>query len=350
MAFAGCTEHATIAAPEVAADVDPNLLAADGRDLRLKLEKTDAIEKPDWAIGHWFGHHVFFGGDDTEGSHYPTVVVRDDGADWFLATDDVEAAKTEAVFDLPLLGKIAKKDLKTTGLGATWEMYKFPLKDGLAWDWTGLVASNPTNAREMTLKYTVTYNPSIDTPDGVRPGFDITAKNADGKSVFFYDFVPDIGWYAHFYMYNVDTDAPDDYVLHSMSMGHGKDWKGTFFIDEAKVLLEEHNGVAADPDAPTTVPYANAKPLLTFTMDASAKYLMGFVYVVAFGGVQETNVIDPAANRHEYQAVGAPVAVVGAFVDTAAVPGDWKVVSVGAGAIALQIVFLWQVTETTGTL
>jgi hypothetical protein len=350
--MAGCVEDPNVSIPNSVASDAPTNLVRDGRDLRKDLKETDVIEAPEWKVGDWFGHHVFFEGGPEAGLHINTIVVKEQGDSWFLATDDKQMAKLESVFDIPIIGPVSKKDLSATGFGSAWEPYVFPLKQGATWTRKVMTGDQFGGSEEISVKYEVVYNPRISTPDGDRPGFDIFGKVDGGKVLYAYDFVPDIQWYAHFYEYNLDTEQPEDYDFHVMSMGHGAAWTGTYYIDEARPVVQEHHGYFVDPTDPAGA-YVDPEPYIPFTVDDKATYVYGFAFSVAFMGVQETLIVDPQNNRHEFQAVATSeeeATEVSGELDLPAQAGEWKAVGVGAGGAAIWGVFLWQVTETAATL
>lgn len=348
VAFAGCAGETAPIVPAVESSIDPKLIAGDGRDLRTQLQATDEIALPDWKIGDSFGHHVFFEGGPQDGLHLSTIVVEDQGASWLVATDDKQTAKLEAAYDLPILGSLSKKDLSSTGFGVEWRMYDFPLKNGKTWSRDVTTQDEQGNPQTVQVNYEVAFNGAIATPDGSRPGFDITGRT-DGGVLFFYDFVPDIKWYAHFYEYNLATDAPDDYNFHVMSMGHDSGWTGTYYVDTSAPLMEVFGGMGIDPDAPTQ-PFLPTEPHDTFTVAAGATYIVGFAGAFAIAGVHEVLIIDPANNRHEYQAVGTPEGETFSDVDLPAVPGEWRVVKAGVGVASFHFIFLYAITETSKVL
>lgn len=346
--FAGCTDAPTVA-PPLTADVPTNLLK-DGRDLRTDLKETDVIEGPLWDLGDSFGHHLFFEGGPSGGVHIQTYVVEDDGGSWFLATDDEYMAKIEAVWDIPILGNIKKDDLSSTGFGNPWEPYEFPLQHGKTWTGEVMTGDIFGGSESVPITYEVTYNPAISTPDGNRPGFDITGTTEEGI-LLAYDFVPDIQWYAHFYNYDLSTDAPEDFTFHVMSMGHEKNWSGEYFVDTAEVAVAIDHGIAADPDNPGAPYVAPGAPTM-FTIDEGATYVYGYAYAVAFAGVQEVMIVDPANKQYEFRAVWDDpddVAEASGELDLPAVAGEWRIAGVGAGAVTVWGVHLWQVTQETKT-
>lgn len=313
---------------------------------------SDEAPAPAWNVGTWFGHHVFFGAADNEGQHYNTIVTSTDGEHYFLASDDDAAAKDEAAFDIPILGPVRKTDLRVTGLGGEWDFFRFPMKDGLTWTSTFTV-DMPDEYRSYELTHVAKFNPAIETPYGPRPGWDIEAHTADHQRLLFYDYVPDLGWYAHLFVYELETPDETDFVFHVMSMGRGTGWTGSYFAYESKPLLQAIRGFAPSQNFPPEVPpepFIEPEPLMTFTMDEGSTSLFGFIFAVAFVGVAQLVLIDPNGDLHEFRAVGTPEGEDGGDVEYPAVPGEWRLVSVGAGAVWIEAAFLWQLTAAHGEL
>lgn len=311
------------------------------------LGPDDVIEGPDWEVGQWFGYHVFFGMEDDEGVHYNAVVTEDRGSEWFVATDNQDAAKFEAIFDLFLLGSFSKQDLSTTSEGEPFTWYEWPLEDNATWTApidVGAMVGGQSEVIDVT--FTATYDPAIPTQDGQKPGFDIEGRTAEGNLTMSYDYVPHLGWFGHLFIYDPDTDG-DDWVLHIMTMGSGTGWTGTYYVSEATELFAHTSDVGADPSGNVR---ADPSPAASGTVGDQADYVTGFAYAYAFGGAHETAVADPEGELHEFQAVGAPFGVSFGFLDTDAIPGDWHVATLGAGVAAGGGVFLWEITETTGQL
>ena len=347
VSFAGCVDGDAASIPDGSSLPDADVPATVAS---TSITALDAVPAPVWTRGTAFGHHVFFGADDEEGEHYSTIVTSVEGDSYFLASDNEQAARDEAAFDIPILGPVRKSDLHVTGLGGDWDFFKFPLKDGLTWDSTFTVALG-----EAPLSWDVThvasFNPAIETPHGPRPGFDIVAHTAEGEQLLYYDYVPDLGWYAHLFVYDLTTEEDGDFAFHVMSMGRTSEWHGEYFVYEGKNLAQQISAFyPVDPDDPGAEPWIDPKPYATFTMDSGSTYLYGFLFAIAVGGVQEVLLIDPDGEIHEVRAVGAPIAEEGGDIDLPAVPGEWKIVSAGAGAVAVSAAFLWQLTAQHGTL
>jgi hypothetical protein len=339
--IAGCIEApqapiSTVQPPAPASTVPSTAFGAD-----------QAVNAPTWNIGTWFGHHVFFGAEDTEGEHYNTIVVSRNETAYLLASDDDEAARQEAAFDIPILGAIGREHLKTTGLGGEWDFFRFPMKDGLTWDSVLRIAPQGTE-EVFDITHVAAYSPAINTPYGPRPGFKITGT-VDGQPFLAYDYVPDLGWYAHLFVYNILTDEEGDFVFHSMSMGRGEGWTGEYYLYEGKTLLELFGGAAVSTSVPPEA-YLEPQPYATFTMDESSTLLYGFLVAVAVAGAHEIILLDPDGTAHEVRAIGAPADVQGGDLALPAVGGDWSLLSLGAGAAWFEVAFLWQLTAQHGTL
>ena len=87
-------------------------------------------------------------------------------------------------------------------------------------------------------------------------------------------------------------------------------------------------------------------------MSDGATYLFGFVFSFSFGGAHEIVLVDPTNTPREYRSYNAAAAGedADAFIDEAAIPGQWQLVAGGAGVVAGGGAFLWEIAETTGTL
>ena len=327
------------------APVDAGVLAATGEDGVLEL----AAPAP-WTVGDWFGVHVFLGMDDTEGTHYNTVVVEETADAWILATDDQGAAKEEAVFDLPILGSFRKADLGTSGLGGRWDLLQFPLTDGATWSST--VATDPMDPDAvLKLEFEATFNEKIATPTGSKPGFDIVAVDADARQVISFDYVPSLGWFTRFVIFDVATEDPVDYFVSARSMGNGKGWTGTYYLDTAEALVQHFNIVGVDPTDPTAA-FLQPNPQATFTVADGATFLFGFVFSFSFAGAHDVVLVGPDNQPREYRSYNGVVAGEDTemFIDEPAVPGEWRVAAAGGGLVAGGGAYLWAITETQGSL
>ena len=345
--LAGCTGGA--AGPE-AEDTAALPVAASAADL-AKLDANSSLETPTpWALGDWFGVHVFVGMDDQEGTHYNTMVVEDAGDSWVLATDDAAAAKEEAVFDFPIMGAFRKADLGTSGLGGRWDLLKFPLTDKA--QWSSSVAMDPMDpSSTLKLEFEATFNPSIKTADGHQPGYDIVAVDDAARQVLAFDYVPSVKWFTRFLIYDTATEDPLDYFISARSMGTGEGWTGTYYRDTATSLVQSFDIVGVDPGNPSQ-PYTQAAPYSGFTVSEQATYLFGFVFSFSFGGAHEVVLVGPDSQPREFRSYNGAVAGedADAFIDEPAIPGQGHLATGGAGVVAGGGAFLWEITETSGTL
>lgn len=335
-------------------DVDPSssqapMTAADGRDLRYELREGDRIGAPTWQIGERFRNHVFFGTNDKEGRHFDAIVTSGNEDSWVLATDDREIAKENAIIDLPILGDIRKSDLTMSGFGQPWDVYEFPLSHKATWkmDFPNIAwDSIPTDTVPLVAE--ATFAADISTSEGPRPGFQITARTTDGTLIAEYDFVPAIGWFAHFTIYDID-ESDDPMEFHVTSMGHDYEWTGTYYIDEAKPLLEHLAGLGVNPDEPTQ-PVVEPGPTATFTMSDDGQLLVGLIASIAIAGAQELAIISPSGETYHWETIGAPVGELEMRWEVPAEPGEWRLIALGAGAAALAYAELYELVETTRTL
>ncbi len=330
--LAGCADEPP--APEPVAEVDV------GPGTAVALTADDAARAPSWDVGDWFGHHIYFGAQDTEGSHINTVVVEA-GGNYLMLPDDPEVAKWEAAWDFPMLGSIGKSDLGTTAFGSDWRIYKFPMRNGDTW--TATVDPLFSGPRELTM--TATFNPAISTPYGVFPGFDIIGVNATGGVELVTDFVPEIGWYSQLKYLDTTTADPEDFVFNIRSMGRGAGWNGTVHTAVARSVIQQQ--VLSSPDDPAS--YASALEHATFTVKAEAEELYGIIFALSASGRTAIDLVDPAQEHYQYEVTEADTVADNAdaifeFVELAAVPGDWQYFRSQPGLVGFTLVWLWEIT------
>ncbi|MBW3582020.1 MAG: hypothetical protein KY455_02880 [Euryarchaeota archaeon] len=347
--FAGC---ATDDAPDVDVPADktedqrpdPGLIVGK-RDLRFDLEATDSLPAPVWQVGDHFGLHVFFGSGDTEGNHFETIVIESGPDGYTLATDSRQVAKEHAVVDLPILGSVGT-DLALTGLGGAWDLYEFPLTDGKVWQGEiPNIAFDVIDSDTVPLTLTATYTADIETRDGKLPGFHVVGTTADGTKIVEYDYAPAIGWFASLVVYDIDPEQ-DPIEFTAVSMGHGAGWTGTVYVDEATVVLQNRDGSGLDDPPPQGKPFVAVSPYTTFTVPDAADYLFGLRFDAAVFGARATFLVTPSGEVRETSAVGAPERFGTIMVDEVAEPGEWRLLTTGAGGMSMSLVLLYAVTET----
>lgn len=345
--LAGCTDDAD-PAPVVPESDDPFSLAdGDGlRDLRVDLTAEDELPAPSWKVGDWFGHHLFFGAEDTAGSHINTIIVAEGGNQWVLATDDVDVATWEAAWDFPMLGNLGKNDLSATAFGADWNIYKFPMADGDTW--TSSIDPLFSGPREVT--FTATFNPRIETPSGIRPGFDIVGVNADGVPEIATDYVPEIGWYSKLTLFDTSTEEPEDFVFDIIAMGRGENWTGTYYLNEAESLINWNGALFVNPDDPASSAQSTPPHHESFSMSDGATSLYGVIGGGAMSGHSQFVFVDPAGSVNDDYAVADYSAPSGPqqmfeFIDWPAQPGQWEFGWGGAGVVTWGFAVLFEITE-----
>lgn len=341
------------------------VLGDDGRDLRTELVANDTLDAPEWSVGDVFEQHVYYGSEDTGGTHIKTMVVEDQGDCMMIATDNKEAAKFEATFDLPILGCIGKESLKTTAFDEDWSwMYDFPLEDGKSWDGAFEFMYNwNTNgfiAEEFTL--TASYAEAIDTPFGDYPGFQIEGVTDDGENILSYNYVPAVGWFSHFWIWDISTPEDGDVVFHAMSMGNSKGYEGVYYIDESTQVIENFI-------APFALFEGGEAAMAEFSVPEGATYLKGIVAPIACPGQSIARLTSPSGQQteytHEYKGEPADCTKItemeeGDTPDTAwfsiymydetAEPGDWRAIAGGTGPFSGAYISLMAVTEVEYTL
>lgn len=333
-----------------------------GRDLRTDLTANDTLPAPKWEVGDVFEQHLYYGTADTRGEHIQTMVVDDSGGCYQFGTTSQLAARTEATYDLPILGCIGKDKLGTTGFGADWAwMYDFPLQDGKTWEgsvsWMFNWNSNSFVQADFTL--TATYAPAINTFTGDFPGFLISGVTEDGEEILSYNYVPAVGWFSHFWMYDLDTEDPEDIVFHAMSMGTAEGFTGTYYIDESETAVQSWFmpplSVMASEDV---------EPL--FTVPEGTTYLKGVVVPIACFGASKVVLASPGNQQqqfdHQHMDAAACAEIMQAMssgqvdtpdprmftiyhVDQPAEAGDWRVFNVPTGGFAGYFIWLDAVTE-----
>ncbi len=342
-ALSGCTDDAA-ETPTVEPDGGFQISTEDGlRDLREDLTIDDAAPAPEWKVGDWWGHHFFFGSEDTAGSHINTVIVEDRGNDWFLATDDSEVAMWESTWDFPMLGTLSKSDLSTTAFDLPWQLYQFPMSHGDTWDFE---VSTLSAAGNLQATIEAVYNPSIATPYGNKPGFDLIGTNSDGVVVVESDYVPAIGWYSQLTVYDPTTEDPEDFAIRILSMGFGEDFEGVYYVHEAEQKIYDFWYVTPFDASNSSPPHSES-----FTIGDSSDTVYGAILVIAGGGTSMAGLVDPngEAETWQVQHLENDEEGAGAFgwIEAASVPGDWNFGWAGAGAFSAAFVAIWEITEHT---
>ncbi len=356
-ALAGCTEPvAEVPEPEPEACAGDGICgqaavtSEDGRDLRTDLTAQDKLGAPVWQVGDVFEQHMFFGADDLEGRHIQTMVI-DDSSGYTIATTDPSAARDSAVYDFPILGHIGD-GLETSFFGSEWPtMYQWPLQDGATWsgNMEQLINWNSYSFTDFDLTMTAQYDSAIDTPNGDFPGFWIDAVTADGDLLVRYNYVPAVGWFSHLWMYDIETEDPDDIMFHAMSMGTWKDFNGTYYTAEATSVLEQFWGVFPDPNGP-----AQGEPQpQDFTIPSDADHMIGIVVPIAVYGRTEVTLTEPdtETNRYVHQNADQERAQFSVFfVDEEAEHGTWNSRIVGTGVATGAYVWINAVTTIPADL
>jgi hypothetical protein len=358
LAFAGCTDDSIDSGVKDADSIDA--AEGDGRSEEL-LNADSIVEAPEWALGDYFGHHVFFGDGDNAGTHIDSVIVDESGDDWILKSNNKDASKWEATWDMPMLGAISKDGLETTAFTSDWNIYDFPLTDGKQWT----ANFNPLlrGARDLTL--TATFDNQLQTErQGSMVGYKIIGINEAGAVELMTDYIPEIGWYSEVIYVDRTTnpDATDDeFVIQIYAMGQGSDWTGTIIEATADEKLLFTGCVAppaqSEPAALSTYCYdgssAQQPPHYeTFTVSEEAAEIYGIYFILAISGqsrmdlieasetpgngvrhsneVQSNSPEDAESEQDFYELVNPPA-------------GEWTMKWTGAGFVVVGHSQLWEI-------
>ncbi len=292
LAFSGCTDSGS--------DTPAGTDTAHHEETVPTAEDFEATA-PDWHVGRHFGHHIFFGADDTQGSHINTTVYEADGSSYTLGTDDQETAELHAIFDFPILGAF-QKDLSATSFGGPFNMYSFPIRDGKTWDAPVTLEQDQFgNGVTRNAQVTATFNPEIrlvvDTSTSY-PGFDLVGT-VDGEVLFETNYIPEIGWYGEFLYYDLNSEDPDDFMFRVISMGFGHDFAsdigGTVYDITANEVLNHFQQ--------TIVPAGEVSLLHQepFTIAPETTKIMGIIFAFAVAGHSEIDFVDPNGVLHQWQ-------------------------------------------------
>ncbi len=364
--LAGCIDDAEVSpgdeADECVEDCpSDDLTSEDGRDLRTDLLANDSVPAPQWEVGDLFAQHIFDGPDDTSGFHIDSVVVEDTGGEWVIAPNSEELALRHAFWEYPFLGAFDKDNLASSAYGYEWDFFfEFPLEHGKTWD-RNVVMPHPSFFWWMSYDVTfeVEYAESVDTYDGDFPGFFITGTTSEDELLFSYYYVPMLGWYDHFYWYDLTAEDSDTWRMHAMSMGTGKNWTGSTFIAEVEQRLEFENFfcpfVTEDDCQPENVH-------ASFTLSEDTR-LFGVVVTAAWGGTSHTVLHPPEGGTRTYEHTNTDLpdpesegpddvdAVASLeWFDEPSIPGDWQFANSGAGVFWGAFVFLLELSLQEQTI
>lgn len=347
IALSGCTDNGS----ETPAGTDNG---TDGQTMEPAAENFE-VQAPEWSVGRYFGHHVFFGAADTTGTHINTIVYDETSSDYLLATDNRDIAELHAIFDIPILGALSKTDLSTTSFGGPQSAYKFPMRDGTTWSGKVTMEQDQFGGPvSRDVDFVATFNPAVRMVVSGKeyPGFDIVGTS-EGKTLIETNYIPEVGWYGEFVYYDFTTeDVDDDFIFRVISMGFGHDFAsdlgGTVLVIEATELVNHFQQ--------TILPNAEVSPFYqeTFTVSAEATKMMGIIFAFAVVGHSEIDFVDPAQALHRWQvATDVPLSPDqgtwgtggGNLYTLPVLAGDWEMVSWNLGFAAGGGAQIWELTE-----
>lgn len=333
---------------------DEGLVSEDGRDLRKDLMINDTVPAPEWKVGDLFAQHIFDGPDDKSGFHIDSVVVEDTGSQWVIAPNDEELARRHAFWEYPFLGAFDKDNLASSAYGYDWDFFfEFPLEHEKTWE-RSVTVPHPTFFWWMTYDviFEVEYAEGVDTSDGTYPGFYITGTTSEGELLFDYYYVPMLGWYDHFYWYDLEADDPGTWRMHAMSMGTGKEWTGTTYVADVEQAIEIENFFCPFLMDEFCQP-SSLHDSFTLSEDT---HLFGVLVTAAWGATSRSVLHPPEGSTRVYEHTntdapddsGEPedfdAVMAEEWFDEPSIPGDWQFSNAGVGAFWGAFVYLMELS------
>lgn len=270
--------------PSASPDIDPG------------SEPTPA-SNPGLSEGHWWAFEVTVREEQT---FLAAVVVHDSGPERVKMGTN----RSGSILGLPFSGNFSG-DLNPEFAGQTWEMYRFPLHEGKAWDqeFLGHQLNTTVEAREL------------DDPEGngTVEGYQLEAT-AYSRTVATYTYHPEARWLSEL---SIRDPRSGDMLLEADLLAYGSSWDGAYYVTE---VLHE-----ADVAYPTQLPgetrftvpdgYERARVQLTSVVDG------GGVDAEVRGPDGETRAASQVLVRGSHVASG-----------TVEVPaGEWSFAHKGAG-------------------
>lgn len=334
--LAGCAgETPSDAAP------DDGAASPQERALMVHLDASSSVPAPEWAIGQWWEWEISFA-TETLPDTFRSIVVATDGTTYTLATENDAIAKEEAAFNTPLLGPVQRTKLAMDGWGdQPWSLLEFPLTDGKSWTATmPNIAWDVVAADTAQLAVTASFDPDI----GEHGGFRLEGMT-QGAKVMEADYDPSTGWFAGLRFHDVDP-GQEGLEIGYRAKSTGLDHAGPYFQHTARELLAFEDLVGFD-NVPTEggQPYtAPPQPHHTFTMGEGTT-LFGYIGAASVAGARGLVLVDPTSQHRLVAVPGAPEAEEILFLDEPGKPGEWRLVTAGAGGFSGAFVYLAEVTE-----
>ncbi len=305
------------------------------RDLRYHLTEDNEVEAPTWETGDWFRYEFDYPWGGYESEAFDTVIVDDREDSWYLATDNRKISKEHVLSSLPLfLGESQKSDLGTIGGYAHWDwLYDFPLSHNKTWEAEMEYSSIFGGPFTRSLEMTANYSAEIETPRGDRPGFVIEARNND-RVFAKYDYVPEIGWFSHFYM---SYSATEDWLIRLEIRDFGENWSGSYYDHEAEFIFQHMNQFPSlDTDQPVT----------SFSVDDDATHVTGAISLFVDKGAQEVKIEPPEGDPFEVLVVSTlEWSFHDEWFELKAEGGVWDVFTPGVAEYTFALLVVWQIWE-----
>lgn len=250
---------------------------------------------PEWRVGDaWTVEQYGPSGDSS-----CQLVVTAADSNYMLRPTCETLAQADAAFDMSYVGPIGRDHLSGAQQGTPVRFFDFPLTDGKTWTtkWDGI---------DVTL--TATFVASLAAPGaGSAPGFAIVGTTADGETYVTYDYAPALKWWTA-------IDFAEGYGTRVTKFEEG--WTGTYKTATTNLAYESPgNGLLV----PATFGVSEGQTSLLLILSGR---LGGHSFAV--------NLVDPDGTTQYQRVENAGEGGFFEVVTLPAIPGDWKLASVGA--------------------
>jgi hypothetical protein len=295
---------------------------------------------PKWQVGQWWEWQTSFGGE-TRDETFRSIVVQADGS-YLLATENLDMAKQEAAFTHPFLGAVSSS-LGMSGFGGDWKLLEFPLTDGKTWTATiPNVAWDVVPATTVDVAMQATYEAAL-------PGYRFMG-HLDQGMIIQGTYLPATGWFGELKVFDVDP-GEEELEVGFTAVSAGSNYTGPAHTATAERLLLLQDGSGLDNPPPDGMPFVEGpQPQGSFTM-ASDTLLYGVLQADSVVGSRVITLTDPTNQQRQVVSHGdVDEDEQTLWLDEAGVPGQWQVVTSGAGGFSYAYVELYELTVSTTAL
>lgn len=282
-ALAGCTnEDHTKAPPEV-------------------IEAVADTRPTSWAPGDYWAYAATFQSNKT---YHIALIVHETTDGGFRLGSNLSSG----FFGLPFSGNVTQELNPEIG-GSVWPMFRFPLSDGMTWEYSMFGHDAKTTAHATVVRL----------PDGTsEPGFRFESSSF-GQVFARYDYAPSVGWFTRLELIE-PTDRTQ--VLDVRLEDHGARFGGGYYVERVIDRVRIEYPATVPGEAVVRVPAGYLRVHVTLTAQSSA-------------GVADARVED--ARGHVL--AEARVAAKGLVSDraTAHAGGQWTLHHAGSGLASVYV-------------